>query len=375
MICGHGGNVCELAKTLGCDPGDITDMSSNINPLGPPPALRGYLQDSLSLIEALPEPDAATLISEFAAHFGVSEDRVLAGNGTTQFIYGLPRALKPWRAMVFGPTYADYADACAMEDIPLDWVTAERQASFRPDLEAAERVIRDAGLIYICNPNNPTGALLPARDIERLCLRFPEKLFVVDESYMPFVSTGEADSILSRSIPNAIVLHSISKIFAVPGLRVGFVVAAPGIIEKLRRFQQPWSVNALAQAATRFLLVNPTTTLAHVIQTRDYIDLEMERLCGALSEIPDMTPFPGAASFCLVALPDGLTDEEVYRYLGEKRILIRRCSNIKGLSNRFIRISLKDRASNRAVVRALQQLCRAGDEARPETKVFSGAVT
>ncbi|MFH0729417.1 MAG: threonine-phosphate decarboxylase CobD [Pseudomonadota bacterium] len=374
MITGHGGNRNELALRIGCDPGDITDMSSNINPLGPPPALMTHIRSQLSVIEALPEADAASLITDFAAHYRISPETVLAGNGTTQFIYMLPLALKTRHPLVFGPTYADYADACAMHDISCGWEMAEEAALFQPDIGRATRSISGADLVFICNPNNPTGTLIPSGEMERLCRRFSDTLFVIDESYMPFVPTAEGETLIQRRLPNVIVLHSMSKIFAIPGLRVGFVIASPDIISRLRRFQLPWSVNALAQAAVRFLLRHVSAVEAHILKSRAYISSEMRQLSASLAGIPGMISFPGAASFCLVKLPAPFSAEKVYHYLGEKRILIRKCSNFFGLSNRFIRISLKETPANHAVVEMLRNFCSTRMEEIAETITLTGQV-
>jgi threonine-phosphate decarboxylase len=117
MIIGHGGNIYDIAHRLGCEPSEITDMSSNVNPLGPPPGLVAFIQNNLNVIAALPEVDSKLLVHSFAARYGVDPACVLAGNGSTQFIYAIPMALKTQSALIIGPTYADYADACSMHSI------------------------------------------------------------------------------------------------------------------------------------------------------------------------------------------------------------------------------------------------------------------
>ncbi|UCF95045.1 MAG: aminotransferase class I/II-fold pyridoxal phosphate-dependent enzyme, partial [Desulfobacterales bacterium] len=133
MLSGHGGNIYGLARQLGCAPADIIDMSSNLNPLGPLPGLLDFLREHITAITALPEVNAQTLTAQFAAAHGVAPACVLAGNGTTQFIYAIPRALGSRKALILGPTYADYADACRMHNLHHRFALAEESRDFRPD--------------------------------------------------------------------------------------------------------------------------------------------------------------------------------------------------------------------------------------------------
>ncbi|MGD9222815.1 MAG: aminotransferase class I/II-fold pyridoxal phosphate-dependent enzyme, partial [Desulfobacteraceae bacterium] len=247
MIIGHGGNIYDIAHRLGCEPSDIIDMSSNVNPLGPPPGLVAYLQRNLHGITALPQVDSKLLIDAFAGRYGVDPGSVLAGNGSTQFIYSIPLALKTQSALILGPTYADYADACSMHNVQYRYLIARESQGFKTDIDRVGGQVKDADTIFICNPNNPTGVLYTAAEIESLCRAFPEKHFIIDESYLPFVPSHAQASMVGRGLPNAVILNSMSKIFRVPGLRIGFLIASGTIIEAFTRYALPWSVNALAQ--------------------------------------------------------------------------------------------------------------------------------
>ncbi len=366
MIRGHGGNIHELARELGCDPGDIIDMSSNVNPLGPPEGLVDHLREHLDAITSLPQVDAAGIIRSFAAHHGLPEDRILAGNGTTEFIYALPLALQSRRALILGPTYADYGDACAMHDVPAAFLIADENRNFAPDVEAAVRMADNADTVFICNPNNPTGAFIPADDLAGLCRSRPNALFIIDESYLPFVDDGESHTLANRDLPNAIVLNSMSKIFRVPGLRIGFLTGPPPIIDRIGRYALPWSVNALAQAAVAFLMDNPDAQAEFIRGTRETLAAERREFESALSAMPSIQSFPTQTSFILLRLNGGLTAEGVCGRLARRRILIRDCSNFKGLSDRHIRISLKTGGTNRVVLEALHDIIRTGADRVPE---------
>ncbi|MCG8531474.1 MAG: aminotransferase class I/II-fold pyridoxal phosphate-dependent enzyme, partial [Desulfovibrionales bacterium] len=184
MIIGHGGNKEALARKLGCDINEITDMSCNLNPLGPPERIKEVIRENLDAIHSLPQPDAADICKGFAAYHGMDPSRVAAGNGTTWFLYTLPPSLGAQRVLILGPTYSDYRDGCRMHGVAYEHLICRPENNFAPDLEALARGARKADLVYICNPNNPTGALVEKASILDLVKDCPGTNFVIDESYL-----------------------------------------------------------------------------------------------------------------------------------------------------------------------------------------------
>jgi threonine-phosphate decarboxylase len=354
MIRGHGGNIYALAESLGCPVDAIIDMSSNVNPLGPPPDLLEHLGRRMDCIRTLPEVDAGAAVRRFAAHLAIPANQVLAGSGTTQLIYALPRALETRLALIVGPTYADYHDGCRQNQVESAyWLTREGEA-FQPDFAAMGDLLAPCDTVYICNPNNPTGVLVEGEVLRRLSRKFPKKTFVVDESYLPFVATPERWSLMAERPKNVLVLHSMSKIFRIPGLRIGFMVGDPALIERMQSFSLPWSVNSLALEAIHYLLEPNEGIDRFVMDTRRLLNEEKEAMTRRLSAIPGIRLFPSATGFFLVRLPDPHRSQEVCRRLAQKKILVRDCANFTGLSDRFIRISLQTRAMNKKCTTALE---------------------
>jgi threonine-phosphate decarboxylase len=353
MIGGHGGNIFALARRLGCAPGDILDLSSNVNPLGPPPGLCAYLAERLDAVAVLPEVDSREIVERYAARLGLPPERMAAGNGTTQFIYSIPSTLQVRRVLIVGPTYSDYADSCRQHGVAPAFLLWSAADGFRPDLQRLSEAAAGADTVFVCNPNNPTGTLIPAEDLQRVCAAHPRVRFVIDESYLPFAPDGQRQSLVDCGLENVLVLLSISKIYRIPGLRIGFLVGAPGVIERFRGGLWPWSVNGIAQAAVRFICESGAAIDAFTAETRRHLERERRDLHGRLAAIPGMTPFPSAVSFTLAGLPDGLTAPAAWSRLAAERILIRDCSNFVGLSERFIRICPKSREANRRVAEAL----------------------
>ncbi len=356
MIIGHGGNIHEMAVKLGCAPSDIIDMSSNLNPWGPPEGLLDHLKAHMNVALALPEADAGGITAALAKHYGIERNRVLAGNGSTQFIYMLPQALKTRKALIVGPTYADYADACRMHGVDFSFFMTTEANDFQPDLDALSKAAQDHDTVFFCNPNNPTGVFTPPEKLEALCRFLPEIRFLIDESYLPFVNDGEHHSMVHRKLPNVLVLNSMSKMFRSPGLRIGFLIAPPDRVPCFQKYMLPWSVNALAQQAVSYLMEHPREIKAFVDETRHRIQTERQFVVDGLASAKGLRLFPGTTTFILAKLPAQITAETVFEKIAAHRILIRNCHNFEGLSNQFIRFSLKQHPENQQLVKHLTHI-------------------
>ncbi len=334
-------------------------MSSNVNPLGPPHGLADFLRKEINTVTALPEVSAERAVCAFAGKYELDPDLVLAGNGTTQFIYNIPQALGTRKACILAPTYSDYADACIMHRVEHSYSMSEESREFKPDFLQFQKDIEGADTVFICNPDNPTGVLIPADTLLSLCKSHPNKNFIIDESYLPFVIRGDAESMLHCGLSNVIVLNSMSKIFRIPGLRIGFLIACnKKAIEKFRRHMLPWSVNRLAQEAVIYLMERKAETDAFIEATRFFLETERNRFSEAFKHVSGIKFFPSTTSFMLAVLLKDQTSDEICSALADDRILIRNCSNFKGLSERFIRISLKTAEVNHNLAEKMKRLLK-----------------
>lgn len=346
MIIGHGGNIYDVAAQLGCEPTDIIDMSSNLNPLGPPEGLAQHLISRMDSIISLPEVNSKKITCLLAEKYDIPCEGVLAGNGTTQFIYSIPAALNTRKALVVGPSYADYKDACTMHHADCDYFLTEDHNGFGPDMDELVKAVDGKDTVFICNPNNPTGMMWRSEDLNELCRAFPETFFVIDESYLPFAADSYSRSAIRLKLPNVIVLNSMSKIFRIPGLRVGFLLAPVTLIYRFEKFILPWSVNALAQAAVSYILENPSVIDDFLEKSRRYVDQEKQEFLKRLEGLQHLHVFPGSVYFVLARLSGDMRAPELCEKLLEDKILIRNCGNFIGLDDRFVRFSLKDRETN-----------------------------
>jgi threonine-phosphate decarboxylase len=355
MLHGHGGNVYMVARQFGWKPSELIDMSSNINTLGPPPGLMEFLKNRLDSITALPEVDSSETSNLYAKHMKIEPECVLAGNGTTQFIYSLPAALESKNSLILGPTYADYKDACLQNGVHVRPYVADEQADFRPHVDGLNRNLQEVDTAFICNPNNPTGNLIPFELLQHLCLTHPKVKFIIDESYLPFVKGAEKVSMMNSGLDNVIVLGSLSKIFKIPGLRIGFVITSRKTVKKIRHCLLPWSVNSLAQAAVHYLVLQHERISGFVRASQLFFDSQRQEFYKRLRRIPGIKPFPSDTPFVLIKLPAKITSEKIWNLFAQKKILVRDCSNFYGLSNRYIRISLKTPEANELATDKLRE--------------------
>lgn len=365
MITGHGGNIHEIAAKLGCLPSEIIDMSSNVNPLGPPPGLVEHLKQQLAEIEVLPQADAKKIIESFAIRHGISPKKALAGNGTTQFIYAIPKVLNSRKTLILGPAYSDYADACKMNHVSFEFAMAYDTDEFHHDMAQVEKQIPQFDTVFICNPNNPTGVLISGEVLKNLCRKFPRVFFVIDESYLPFVPEGESETLIKEDIENLLVLNSMSKIFRIPGLRIGFVVANSSVIQKFFQFYLPWSVNSLAQKAVAYLMNQRELTDDFIRQSRKYLNEQRNTFMRLMDNNDNIRCFESTTSFILAKLTGSMTSEQVCDSMARQRILIRNCANFFGLSDQFIRISLKTGDINKTVAEKLTRIIDSENGDRP----------
>lgn len=366
MTFGHGGNILAAARQMKCSPSELVDMSSNINPLGPPPDLIDFLKANLETVTRLPEVDGEQTAAHFANYLGLNADRVLPGNGTTQFIHAIPQVLQSKNVLIVGPTYSDYADACEGNRTRCKILLTRESESFIPGPERLLNSARFFDTVFICNPNNPTGVLMPNDRLHQLCSSCPRSIFIIDESYMPFVPGAKQQSMINSGLENVIVLLSISKIFGIPGLRIGFIIAAKTHIQKFRHALLPWSVNCLAQESVRFLSDHKGPIERFIQKSRTYLARQRAQFYNAFKASPGFTLYRSQTPFVLIRLPAPLRAEFVWERLAENRILVRNCANFKGLSDKFIRVSLKTPEANRLVAEKLIALFKNQASAYPD---------
>ena len=347
----HGGDIISMARHLGCAVSDLIDLSSNLTPLPMPPGLRETLIAGLDQIAYLPESNSETLVAAFATRYGLDHHQVLAGNGTTEFIHALPAATACKRALIVTPTYGDYRLACEWAGLAVRYFALEPEDGFMLDCDRLGAALSGGELVFICNPNNPTGGVTPSHELLALARAHPASEFLVDESYLPFV---DEPSLAGMELPdNLLVLSSFSKIYGIPGLRLGFLVGSPARLTGFMARRRPWGVNRLAQLAGEFVLAHGD---AYVETVRGFVARVRPGFSAALGAIPGVEVAPGMANFILCRLGGPMTAAALREAMLSRRIMIRDCANFEGLTDRYFRVSLKEEARNQQCLAALAEV-------------------
>jgi adenosylcobyric acid synthase len=359
----HGGNVRKLAASAGRSPEDLLDFSANINPLGPPEWFRPLISSRLSSLVHYPDPESFSLRASVSNHYGVVEEEVLVGNGTTEIIHLLPRALPFSRALIPVPSYFDYVNAVELADKAAEKLFLKEEDSFQLNLSLLDSKICGDELVFIGHPNNPTGLTVDPLALRVLALKHPSTVFVVDESFLDFVDGVESMARDRRA--NVIVLRSFTKFFAIPGLRLGFIIAHPDTIRKIKRIMPPWSVNGLAQVVGEKALQDSV----YAIETRTLVRNQREFLLKELQSLHGITVFPGKANFLLLRIDRKDMDASVLaRQMLSSGIAIRVCNNFDGLDRRFFRIAVRTGDENQRLLDSLKQALGASPKSQGTRK-------
>ncbi len=347
----HGGDIIAIAKRLNCRTSDLFDLSSNLSPFGLIPGLTKELTNNLEKISYLPEIDNSSLLKIFEDKYSLETGQVLAGNGTTEFIFTLPKALKCSQALIVTPTYSDYQRACDGAGIKANNFPLNPKNDFFLNLDLLKNKLHGNELVFICNPNNPTGQLTESEKLSDFVSSQPDSTFLIDESYLPFV---REKSLISMPIPeNLYILSSASKIFGMPGLRLGYLVSTKSNLKKIASQAHSWNVNQLAQVAGKYLLQHGDHFIEETLQ---YIEQERSLFTQSLGKISEITVVKGDANFILCHLQGKWKADQLRQELLKHKIIIRDCSNFDNLSNSYFRVSLKDRETNNYFLKTLDKI-------------------
>lgn len=328
----HGGNVLAVARERGWDWREILDLSASINPLGPSPAVRPAIEEAMDRVALYPEPLPALLTEAFAEAWGVEPGQVLVGGGGTELVHFLARAGWNGPAALAVPVWSEFYRAFPY--------------ALRVRADEPERWPQ-RGLLVLSQPGNPTGIAAPVELVKR-AVASREGPVLIDESFIEFTRLESAVGWI-RDHPNVIVLRSLSKFYALPGLRVGALVASEEWIRRFRRKREPWRVSTLAEAAALAALRDK----AHGERTRQLVEQERAWLLSELDSLDGLRVEPGEANFLLA-----YTDRpaaEVCGWFLERKILLRNCAGLPGVDGEAVRFAVRTRAENERFVAAARE--------------------
>jgi len=304
--------------------------------------LKEHLNEQFSKLTRYPEPDAASLKRLLARRYEIKED-VVVTNGSITAFYLIPQAWKGAKSTIAVPSFAEYEDACRLHEHELTF--------FSTSDDLSELSLEGQDFCWICNPNNPDGKLLHRTEILRLLAANRNTKFIIDQAYVAFTTEDMLKPSDVKNNPNLILIQSISKAYNIPGLRIGYLVASPEITAMVNKYIIPWSVNAIALEASKYILIHPAQFTLPIRKWQR----ETAELIYQLNKFDNLEVIPTSTTFFLVRLKKG-TAAELKKYLWDNYgILIRDASNFRGLDETYIRLSTQTTAENQVLIDAIRE--------------------
>ena len=356
----HGGRVFEAARQLGRPWNEIIDFSANINPLGQPRGLKEVLFKNFDTTLHYPEVMAESLAERLAEIFDLPPDHFLSGAGSTPHFHLLARSLGLTRPVIIGPAFAEYEGALTRAGLKARYVTTRERDDWVVTPETLDRLFKkQPDAVFLAHPANPTGRLAPTDILNELLEECGRRnvWMIIDEAFIDFTENGRSLLPLVAKHPRLIVLRSLTKIFALPGLRLAFLAAHPKVMARLLPLVEPWGLSSLAICAGHYCLSRHGVREATAKGTRIF----RRHLIRELTELNIGRIFPSEANFLLLKLREEIEPRELSSALFHEGILIRDASNFHGLRSGFVRLAVRPVPEITALIQSLKRFLNGGE--------------
>ncbi|MGP7819099.1 threonine-phosphate decarboxylase CobD [Niallia sp. 01092] len=339
----HGANPHYLYEQMDITPPQqIIDFSANINPLGPPAVLQQKWASLYNTIHYYPDPKGRMLIKNIADIENIKGNQLLLGNGAAELISLIGRMLTGEKVLLIQPTFSEYEQACKVNNCEVNYHMVNDK-DWLLQIEDMEASLKNVKAVFLCNPNNPTGIYYEKKELLRLldvCKKY-DCLLILDEAFYDFVKDYEKMAPELKHYPNLLILRSMTKMFSIPGIRLGYIMAHEQMIKKLASLQTHWSVNNIALHAGELLLAEED----FVADTIQFIETEKQKLCAFYKKIGfQMTE--SHANFYLLKDPNFDEQKEFFQFLLKEGIVARHTYNYPGLDGKWLRFAIKNKQEN-----------------------------
>ncbi len=332
MLNGHGDDLHKYKNIK-------VNFSSNVYNHFDHEPLFCHLAQKLDGIVSYPEPEPTSLEEAIALRLAIQPEEVCVTNGATEAIYLTAQTFRRTKTAILMPAFSEYADACRLHEHDI--------CSFY----SLKQIPQNARMIWICNPSNPMGTVIEKEELTDIMKENSDKLFVIDQSYAPFTLSPLITPNEATAMENVILLHSMTKQFAIPGLRLGYATASAPLLKMLRLQRMPWSVNHLAIEAGHYLLAHEDEYSLDI----ETLVKEKDRVTERINSLKAIEVWPSDTHILLCKLRIG-TASALKDYLAnEHGILIRDASNFTGLDSHFFRIAVQTEEENNILINAIEQ--------------------
>ncbi|MCX7746416.1 MAG: threonine-phosphate decarboxylase CobD [Clostridia bacterium] len=343
----HGGNIYWAAKRFGLNPLHILDYSANINPLGIPDIMKKAFISSIGNAVHYPDPDCSELKEEISRYLSIPIENIIIGNGASEVIFLLFKTLNLNKILIPSPTFSEYCNAAEDAGVEVDYFLLMEKDEFKLDADLLINRSHGCDAIMLCNPNNPTSTMVNREDLLKILHFAFEKsmVLIVDEAFIELTKEGNENSLIDQieNYHNLFIIRAFTKVFSIPGVRLGYGLGEAGLIKKMWRQKMPWSVNSFALSIGKVL----PELKEYLSDTSGWLKEELHWFYDELTKIKELKVFKPETNFILIKiLCDRFDASRLFKALAARGIIIRDASNFKTLNNKFFRIAVKDRNSN-----------------------------
>ena len=347
---GHGGDI--YTYQIGNEKREVIDFSANINPLGLCEGVKNALYESMSMVHNYPDPNQRKLKEAIAENENINKEWIVCGNGAADIIFRLVYAKKPGKSLVLAPTFSEYEEALKTVGCEVVYYQLKEKDKFEVQVDILEMIDSTLDMVWVCNPNNPTGKTIDINILTKILTNCEKNdvLLVVDECFNDFIYNSQKYTLKNKlHSPNLFILKAFTKIYAVPGIRLGYGMASSSIIKSIEKVGQTWSVSSIAQHVG----VEAVKEKEYVQKTIEVIQKQRIYLTEELRNI-GFKVYSSRTNYILFKNPYKI---DLKKELESYNILIRSCGNYRGLDQTYYRIAIRLYKENQKLIYALKKIC------------------
>lgn len=345
---GHGGNAKEISRKNNIAYDKIIDFSANINPLGMPESVKNAIIENLKEAEKYPDITYYELKAAISRFEKITSNNLLLGNGAAEVLFNVVRGINPRNSLILAPTFSEYEEAVKAINGKINYYKLKEENQFHIQEDILNYINEDLNLLFICNPNNPTGVITERKLLLKILKKAEENgtIVLIDESFLDFVNKALSMIEYIGEFKNLIVIKSLTKFFALPGIRIGYGISGNiKLIKKVESISPAWNINIFADIATKAGLKDEN----YIINSIKYIAGEKEYLYRELKKINKLKVYEPSVNFILLQTLTKINlQEEMLKY----NILIRSCSNYNGLNYNYYRVAVRSHEENSILIKS-----------------------
>lgn len=349
---GHGGNAKEISRENQMDYDKIIDFSANINPLGIPDSVKKDIIHGIDKIEKYPDITYFELKNSISAFENIHLENLLLGNGASEVLFNVVRGINPQNVLIMAPTFSEYEEAVNAVNGNIIYYMLKEEEKFSIKDDILDYLNPELDVIFICNPNNPTGVITENDLLIRILSKAKKEniIVIIDESFLDFLEDGLSLMQYTNDFENLIIIKSLTKFFALPGLRIGYAVCSNNILKKqIEKISPAWNINILAEIAAKTGLGDDE----YIKKSKDFIKAEGIFLYEELNKIAELKVYKPSVNYIFFKC---ISKIDLKQELIKNNILIRSCCNYEGLDSSYYRIAVRTRQENLEILKYIKQI-------------------